>query len=144
MKKRLFTMLLLASIFSTAMAQEKGDLTVAVEDITAKGKGKVVFMLFDQKDGFPKEVGKAKYKGEIDTFDATAAYTFEGIPHGEYAVAVFQDKNKNNEIDSNFIGFPKEPVGASNMNKMGKPSYKKSVIQFSVSEKTITLNFIND
>jgi uncharacterized protein (DUF2141 family) len=38
------------------------------------------------------------------------------LPAGEYVIAVYQDTNDNNELDSNLFGFPKEPFGMSNWN----------------------------
>ena len=36
------------------------------------------------------------------------------VVKGEYAVAVFQDKNKNGDLDRNMFSFPTEPYGFSN------------------------------
>ena len=53
-------------------------------------------------------------------------YTFKEIPKGEYAVAVFHDKNSNEKMDVNFLGIPKEAYGCSNNAKgfMGPPKYE--------------------
>ncbi|MCL2312915.1 MAG: DUF2141 domain-containing protein, partial [Firmicutes bacterium] len=40
-------------------------------------------------------------------------HTFE-IKEGEYLFALFQDTNNNGKLDTNFLGFPREPVGLSN------------------------------
>ncbi|MCZ4408401.1 DUF2141 domain-containing protein [Cryomorphaceae bacterium 1068] len=36
------------------------------------------------------------------------------LAKGEYAIAVFQDKNKNGDLDRNFFAYPSEPFGFSN------------------------------
>jgi len=36
------------------------------------------------------------------------------LPHGEYAIAVFEDKNKNGVLDRNLFFYPVEPYGFSN------------------------------
>ncbi len=36
------------------------------------------------------------------------------LAKGEYAVAAFQDKNKNGDLDRNFFAYPTEPFGFSN------------------------------
>ena len=53
---------------------------------------------------------------------------FEGVPHGQYAFMIYQDVNDNDEIDSNFIGYPKEPFGFSNNPpiRFGPPGFKKT------------------
>ncbi|MFV8819200.1 DUF2141 domain-containing protein [Haliea sp. E17] len=48
------------------------------------------------------------------------------LPLGEYAFSAFLDVNRNGELDSNFIGIPKEPVAVSNnaRPRFGPPSYE--------------------
>ncbi|RKN76748.1 DUF2141 domain-containing protein [Ulvibacterium marinum] len=118
-----------------------GNLTINLTDIESK-EGEIVFMLFAKEDGFPKEPSKAFKKGVVTDFSASASYTFKKVPYGTYAVSVFQDKDKNGEIKSNFIGMPKEPVGASNMTKMGKPSFKKCSFQLNSQNKELRMKFI--
>lgn len=36
------------------------------------------------------------------------------LAKGEYAIAAFQDKNKNGDLDRNFFAYPTEPFGFSN------------------------------
>jgi uncharacterized protein (DUF2141 family) len=36
------------------------------------------------------------------------------VAPGDYAVSVFHDQNSNGKLDRNFMGMPKEGVGASN------------------------------
>ena len=59
------------------------------------------------------------------------------IPDGKYAIALFIDKNKNNKIDKNFIGIPKEQFGFSNnaMGKLSAPSFQQAM--FEVAGDTI-------
>ena len=51
------------------------------------------------------------------------------LPPGEYALSIFYDSNDNGELDTNFIGIPKEPVALSNnaRSKFGPPKYKDAV-----------------
>ena len=51
------------------------------------------------------------------------------LPPGEYALSIFYDSNDNGELDTNFIGIPKEPVALSNnaRPKFGPPKYKDAV-----------------
>ena len=45
--------------------------------------------------------------------DKRAVLTFSGLPDGSYAIFVFHDVNRNNKMDNNFLGIPKEGYGAS-------------------------------
>lgn len=120
---------------------ESGSITVTINEIEEQ-KGQIVFMLFNSEEGFPKETDKAYKKGMVKKFSTSATYTFENVPYGTYAIAVFHDENGDGEIKSNFLGIPKEPVGASNMTKMGKPSFDKCSITLKEASKKISLKFI--
>ena len=57
---------------------------------------------------------------------------FSNVPFGDYAVGVFHDLNKNGELDTNFIGFPKEDMAVSNNAKggpLGGPTWKETKVQ---------------
>ena len=51
------------------------------------------------------------------------------LPPGEYALSIFYDRNDNGELDTNFIGIPREPVALSNnaRPKFGPPKYEDAV-----------------
>lgn len=59
------------------------------------------------------------------------------LPPGDYALSIFFDANDNDELDTNWIGLPKEPVALSNnaRPKFGPPKYKDSV--FTVGEEPV-------
>ena len=63
-------------------------------------------------------------------------YAFR-LPPGEYALSIFYDKNDNGELDTNFIGIPKEPVALSNNARpsFGPPKYKDAV--FTLGDETV-------
>src|SRR5690242_6852886 len=44
---------------------------------------------------------------------------FERVPPGTYAISVIHDSNRNEKLDTNFFGVPKEGFGFSN-DVMGK------------------------
>jgi len=54
----------------------------------------------------------------------------DNLPEGNYALAVFHDENSNGELDTNWLGIPKEPVGFSNAKKktFGPPKFTECVI----------------
>lgn len=140
-KLLLLSVCILMGTFSSA--QSIGELTIKVSDKKNRTDGRLVLLLFTEADGFPGEVDQAAYKGRIDQVVQDATYTFKDLPYGKYAVSVFLDKNKNGKVDKNFIGFPKEPVGASNMTRLGKPNFKKCLIEFTQAKKTIEIRYLN-
>lgn len=110
MKKIALTIFVCAFFMSTAHVQAS---TVIVEISGIKEiKGDMVIGLYNKKQGFP-EVGK-QYKGIISQIkDKKVTYKFENVPDGNYAVALFQDLNRNGRMDYNFLGIPKEPYAFS-------------------------------
>ena len=112
------------------------NLNVEIEGIKSE-KGKILFSLFSDKNGFPGDMTKAVKKG-IATIENGKAIIALDLPPGEYAIMVFHDEDNDNELKTNFIGIPREGVGNSNNHK-GIPSYKKSVFKLT-KNKTITIN----
>jgi uncharacterized protein (DUF2141 family) len=64
-----------------------------------------------------------------DALDGDLVRTELLLPLGEYALSVFYDKDNDGELDTNFIGMPKEPIAMSNnaVAKMGRPKYADAV-----------------
>ena len=56
--------------------------------------------------------------------------TFENVKAGTCAVKVFHDINSDNELNTSWLGWPKEPYGFSNDAPVntGQPSYKLAMI----------------
>lgn len=141
MKKILIT-LLGSAIAGIAMAQS--DINVTVTDIESD-KGKIILMLFEQADGFPSAKENAFKRVKLDAKEGTVSYTFNDIPVGTYALSVAHDENDNDEIDRNFIGMPKERVGALNQTGFGKPSFNRSKFELSRATDALKLEitFLN-
>ncbi len=99
-------------MFFMSMPYVQGS-TVVIEIYGIKEiKGDMVIGLYNTHKGFP-EVGK-QYKGIIHKVkNKKVTYKFENIPDGDYAVALFQDLNRNGRMDYNFLGIPKEPYAFS-------------------------------
>lgn len=100
-------------------------------------KGKIFIALSPDKADYKKKDDAFK-EAEVGIKNGVARHTFE-IPAGTYAVKVFHDENNNGELDTNFIGIPKEAVGFSNNpSLMGMPSFEK--VSFLVDgEKTMKI-----
>lgn len=117
------------------------DLKVIITDIEDE-KGSIFLSLHNNEDTFPSGTGDTVKTGKIDKFDTTATFNFSDLEEGEYAISFFQDLNGNEEMDTNFIGFPKEPVGASNMSSLGRPKFSKC--KFAITkDKTIKVQYMN-
>ncbi|MEN0004951.1 MAG: DUF2141 domain-containing protein [Bacteroidota bacterium] len=123
---------------------QTGTIAVEVPEVKVNKSAKVIIRLFNSKDGFPSEGAKAFKEIKLPANSKVIKHEFTDIPFGTYAVSVMLDENNNGEMDRNWIGMPKEPVGASNMTHLGKPSFKKCAFELASARKELTIKFIND
>lgn len=56
------------------------------------------------------------------------------LPEGTYAIRVMHDRNGNGELDTNFVGLPKEPFGFSNnvVGRLGPATWQDAQFDLSV------------
>jgi uncharacterized protein (DUF2141 family) len=73
---------------------------------------------------FAEAIAPVEKEGEMETEVK--------IPYGKYAVTIFHDVNGDTELNSNFMGIPKEPYGFSNNPRamFGPPSFEQSLFEF--------------
>lgn len=96
-------------------------------------KGQVLCALFSSASDFPKKAENAVAPARSGISHGHAVCEFPGIASGTYAVSVFHDENSNGEMDTNFMGIPREGVGASNNAKghLGPPKFAAAAFHFS-------------
>ena len=109
-------------------------------------KGQVFCALYSSPDGFPKNSEKAVARIKSAISDKQAVCEFSGMAPGTYAVSVFHDENSNGKLDTNFVGIPREGVGASNGAKghLGPPKFDAAAFHFSGGrlDLNITINYL--
>ena len=66
------------------------------------------------------------------------------LAQGDYAISVFLDENRNNKLDTNILGIPKELFGFSNNPRIltGPPSFQESEITIDGSNKAFKIKLI--
>lgn len=79
-----------------------------------KIKGKLYIGWYKSADEFRKSDKAILQKIVEVEGKEVVEVTFENVPPGTYAVAIFLDKNDNGKIDTNMFGIPKEKYGFSN------------------------------
>jgi uncharacterized protein (DUF2141 family) len=72
-----------------------------------------------------------------ESLDGELVRTELQMPLGSYALSAFYDKDNDGEMDTSFIGLPKEPIALSNnaVAKFGPPSFDDAV--FSVGAEPV-------
>ncbi len=136
MKKIIILSVLVVSIVVSAMAQDV-NLTISFTGFTPN-KGDIYIILANEANAENKDL-EPFY---VDTFPATTAnleYTVQ-VPEGYYFITTFQDLNENEELDTNFLKIPKEPIGMSNYDFKGIPGgFDKHKVFVSETENTVAV-----
>lgn len=141
MKKTIYIIILI--LFSLSLkASEKGTLKIEVNNITEK-KGFIMVAVYNSSSTFMEEDEMFIGKEFKVTKTGTMLIEIE-LPYGDYALSFFQDLDNNNELNTNFIGIPKEPVAFSNNAKgrMGPPSFEKAKIKFKKNGQQISIDLV--
>jgi uncharacterized protein (DUF2141 family) len=140
-----FCMLSWARCLSQAATLQGGVIHVDLVGVR-NNKGQVFCALYASADGFPKDSQKAIRRDTSSVSEKKASCEFSGIEPGTYAVSVFHDENSNGKLDANFLGIPREGVGASNdaRGHMGPPKFDAAKFQFAGGRLSlkITLNYL--
>jgi uncharacterized protein (DUF2141 family) len=115
---------------SVVADEGSGVLSVGVRGLRSDA-GHVLFVLYADAGAFPDDDSKAVRKAKESIHGGVSRATWRDVPHGTYAVAVVHDENDNEKLDTNFLGIPKEGIGASNgaQGRMGPPKWKKAKFQ---------------
>lgn len=100
-----------------------GTIELTVHNIQNES-GTIKIALYNSADDFPKQT-KTYKTGEVKAQTSEVKYTFENIPDGDYAIAVFHDVNSDDELNFKMFVIPKEPYGFSNnfVPKYSKPKF---------------------
>lgn len=119
--KKLFILLL---IFMPLAAIAQNTLTIKAEGVRSSEGYIAVGVYADAADFLKKD--KA-FAGMFEVSnEGTTTIKIPNLPNGTYAVSIFHDENGNMELDTNFIGIPKESCAFSKakMKTFGPPDFE--------------------
>jgi uncharacterized protein (DUF2141 family) len=121
-----------------------GDLSIKVNNVADNGK--ITIAVFDDEASFNNpESLTARYHSvlSIAANMGFVSVVLENLPPGKYAIIAFQDVNKNDDLDTNIVGYPIEPIGLSgNFSFKLNPSFEQShflITNEGLVEQVITL-----
>ena len=71
--------------------------------------------------------------------DSTFRYTFENLPYGDYAIAIYHDRNSNERLNRGLFGMPEEGYGFSNdaPANLGPADFDDAVFALDSTDTTI-------
>jgi uncharacterized protein (DUF2141 family) len=137
MKKILLTLFLITGP-AIMMSQDSMDNTIEIEITNIESdKGQMRIGLYDSEESWLNNAHSALV---APITDGRVNVTFKNVPNGIYAVSSFHDENDNGELDTNFLGIPKEDTGSSNNApaRMGPPKWADA--KFEIKGKSIKLS----
>ena len=131
-------LILTGMLASTAAAQPTG-LVVQVQGLR-NSQGNVLVNVFRSEDGFPSQPAKAVATASARAATPTVRVPLN-LPAGSYAIAVLHDEDGDGTTATNFLGIPKEGVGASNNAKgrIGPPKFSDARFAYAGGQMTITI-----
>jgi len=99
------------------------DLTIRVENVLPSG-GILRLGLYDAAR-YPDDNSKPVASADVSAVPGETVIALHGIAPGTYAIQTFQDVNRNDKMDTSWIGLPLEPFGFSQDAKpfLSKPSF---------------------
>jgi uncharacterized protein (DUF2141 family) len=133
--------LLLALTPLPAAAAAGAELALTIEPI-GEAKGTLQIAIYASEQQFRKKPLRAI---KLPATAGTMTLRVPDMPPGDYAVMVFHDRNGNDRFDTNVMGIPKEPWGASIGEKavFGAPGWTDA--RFAVRDGSVAVRIrLND
>ena len=130
--KNLFLIFILSLILPTlSVAQIK--LEVEIENLK-NNTGQVLIALIDAEENqISGKIGQIQNKKSV--------IVFEDLEPANYAIKYFHDENTNQELDTNFMGIPKEGYGISNnaYGRFGPKGFEEQLFSLDSDSKIILM-----
>lgn len=135
--KTIFTLFILSFLLPDIIfgQDNKYDINLVVKHIR-NDKGLVAVQLLNGEE----DVVEARY---IAIKDKVASTKFNNLSPGKYAIKIYHDENRNEKMDFNWMGIPKEGYGFSGNPKVtfGPPDFEEFLFQID-SDKKIIINMV--
>jgi uncharacterized protein (DUF2141 family) len=100
-------------------------------------RGKLNVGIYIAEGGFPKDSRAAFAQRTVPVTGRALRLVFNGIPAGEFAVAVHHDDNSNGKMDTGAFGRPTEGYGFSRdaAANFGPPSYEDARLKIAAGQR---------
>ena len=132
MKKLFISATLMICLSATLFAQGKVEVTVKnIQEL----KGTIRMAVYSGEDNFMQKELTSK---DVKVTGKEVVVVFENVKAGEYAISTYHDVDNNKELNTGFMGIPKEPYGFSNdaRGTFGPPTYEKAKFKVTGDTKT--------
>lgn len=124
-------LIIISFFFFIGFTQPKHKLEITIDGVE-KVQGFMMIALYQPNQEFLGDDGFLFRKVKV-TQPGTLTLELE-LPEGKYAVSIYHDLNEDGELNTNFLGIPKEPYGFSiTRGSLGPPSFEEA--SFTVPER---------
>ena len=100
-------------------------------------EGQIYIKIYSNDRDYRNDIPYAVYV--LESASQSIVHSFD-ILEGEYLIALFQDTNNDGKLNTNFLGFPKEPVGLSNYNGGIPGGFNRQKIPINNNSNRVTIN----
>ena len=132
--------LVFALLFIPLISYSQNKLNIEVSGVP-NSEGNIRVAVYNTPEAFLSHDQVFK-TGSVVAHEGITELSIDGLPDGEYAVVLYHDENGNDELDTNWLGIPKEDVGFSNskMKAFGPPKFKECAFRMKpVTEVQVAL-----
>ncbi len=130
-----------AALFLSSVAQAStGTIIVNVENLRNLNQGELTVALYQKVDRVELDLAKAYKVKSVPVKGSKLTVRFEALAHGDYAIAILHDMDKDQEMDTNWLGIPREDLAISNNTKggpFGGPKWDDAKVSLKSSELII-------
>jgi len=131
---------ILTAAMSTAVA---GELRVDVSGVRSDA-GRLMLDVYASEEKYKANAGNGNgdYRIDVAARAGSVRAIIPNVAPGKYGVTAIHDENANGKLDTNFLGIPREGVGASNDAKgsFGPPAFADMIVTLGESPVTIVIN----
>lgn len=138
--KRFLYVLTLSALTSSALAKQAATIEVSINSAN-NDIGKVrIYLMTSAAEFDGKKIPYSTCESSIKK--QRARCIFKNVPYGDYAFFTFHDENSNDELDTNFLGAPKEKLAVSlvDLAQNQEPTFEQA--RFTINRPDVTY-FIN-
>jgi uncharacterized protein (DUF2141 family) len=136
---KLLCTLLFLMIIGVLQSQDKAKTMIQLEITGIKNStGFIQVAVFNSDTDFDKDIF---IKVIAVPASSEVQVSIPNLDIGKYAIAVYHDENKNQKLDKNFVGIPKEGYGFSNnaVGKLGPPKFSETSFSLDTQLKKLSI-----
>jgi len=100
-------------------------------------QGQIYIKIYSNESDYKNDIPYIAFI--LESASRNIVYSFD-ILEGEYLIALYQDTNNNGKLDTNFLGFPREPAGLSNYSGGIPGGFNRQKIPINNNSNRITIN----